>query len=162
MNGGVLDHKKILIVDDELDVLETLEPLLPMCKVTKANTFDEAKDLLEAQHFDLAILDIMGVDGYRLLEMAGRRKVPAVMLTAHALSPEDTMKSFKEGAAFYIPKDKMADIVTYLNDVLEAVEKRRRTWTHWLERFAEYYDDKFGPGWRKADVEFWKQLGIWE
>jgi len=41
----------------------------------------------------------MGVDGYKLLEIAVERKVIAVMLTANALSPEDTVKSLKDGAA---------------------------------------------------------------
>jgi hypothetical protein len=84
------------------------------------------------------------------------------MLTAHALTPKDTVKSFKEGAAFYIPKDSVTNIVAYLTDVLEARDKGKRTWSHWLEHFAEYYDEKFGPGWRKADVEFWKECGFWE
>jgi len=32
---NLLDGKKILIVDDEPDVLETLEELLPMCDISK-------------------------------------------------------------------------------------------------------------------------------
>ena len=43
----LLDGKRILIVDDEPDVLDTLVDLLPMCKVTKATSFDQARDLLE-------------------------------------------------------------------------------------------------------------------
>ena len=106
-NKDLLDGKRLLIVDDEPDVLETLEELLPMCDLVKAHSFNEAKERLEAEYFDMAILDIMGVDGYELLEIANRRKVIAVMLTAHALSPEDTVKSYKEGAASYIPKEEM-------------------------------------------------------
>jgi hypothetical protein len=43
--------------------------------------------------FDLVILDIMGVDGFILLPLASRKKVPTVMLTANALSVQDTIKS---------------------------------------------------------------------
>jgi DNA-binding response OmpR family regulator len=64
-NNSLLDGKSILIVDDEPDVLETLEELLPMCNLEKAPSFDEAKELIEKRDFDLAILDIMGVDGYK-------------------------------------------------------------------------------------------------
>jgi DNA-binding response OmpR family regulator len=99
MNESLLDGKRILIVDDEPDVLAILEDLLSMYDVVKASDFLEAKDLLTTQYFDLAILDIMGVDGYKLLEIAVERKVIAVMLTANALSPEDTVKSLKDGAA---------------------------------------------------------------
>ena len=42
MTGGDrLKGKKILIVDDEPDVLETLEEFLSMCDVRKAQTCDE-------------------------------------------------------------------------------------------------------------------------
>jgi len=100
MTKTLLDGKRVLIVDDEPDVLATLEDLLSMCDVVKASSFLEAKDLLTTQYFDLAILDIMGVDGYKLLEIAVERKVIAVMLTAHALSPEDTVKSFGSSYEF--------------------------------------------------------------
>lgn len=52
---------------------------------------------MTTQYFDLAILDIMGVDGYKLLKIAVEQEIIAVMLTAHALSPEDTVKSFRMG-----------------------------------------------------------------
>jgi len=158
LERNYLKHKRILIVDDEPDVLETLEDLLGMCDVVKASDFDSAKELLEVQYFDMAILDIMGVDGYKLLEIANKRDVMAVMLTAHALSPEDTVKSFKEGAAYYVPKDKISDIVTYLNDVLEAKEKGEKFWWRWLDRFAYFYDEKFESDWKDKDVEFWKNF----
>jgi DNA-binding response OmpR family regulator len=86
----LLEGKRILIVDDEPDVLETLEEFLTMCDVTKATTYEKAKDLLETRDFDLAILDIMGVKGYELLEVATQKNIIAVMLTAHALSPDSS------------------------------------------------------------------------
>jgi DNA-binding response OmpR family regulator len=158
---GLLDGKRILMVDDEPDVLETLEELLAMCDVVKATTFDEGKDLLETQHFDIAILDIMGVDGYKLLEIAKDRKVIPVMLTAHALSPENIVRSYKEGAASYVPKEEMANIVTFLNDILEAREKGKNFWWRWFDRFSSFFDKKFGPDWRKGDDEFWEKFPYW-
>jgi len=147
----LLDGKKILIVDDEPDILETLRGLLPMCQVVAASTFDEAKEYLENQPFDMAILDIMGVKGYHLLEIATRRKVTAVMLTAHALSPEHIVRSRKEGAASYVPKDKMANITVYLNDILEAQQKGKNPWWRWLDRLGSYFDKEFGTDWRIDD-----------
>ena len=147
----LLDGKRILLVDDEQDVLETLEELLSMCHVMKASSFKEAKELLENQDLDLVVLDIMGVKGYELLEMTKRKKVPAVMLTAHALTPEDTIRSFKEGAASYVPKDRMANIATYLNDVLEAREEGKHSWSRWFERFGSYYTKRFGSKWQEED-----------
>ncbi len=158
MAKGLLDKKKVIIVDDEPDVLETLAELIPMCEVTKATRFEEAKELLETQDFDIAILDIMGVDGYRLLEIAKQRKVLPVMLTAHALSPEHTMRSYKRGAALYVPKDKMASITTYLEDVLEALNRGKSTWWRWLDRFESYYEKKFEAQWKSKDEEFWRSF----
>ncbi|MEJ2102907.1 MAG: response regulator, partial [Desulfobacterales bacterium] len=119
----LLTGKRILLVDDEPDVLDTLADLLPMCKTVKASDFKTAQDLLETEYFDMAILDIMGVKGFELLEIANQRKVSAVMLTAHALSPDNVVKSYKEGAASYLPKEEMVNIVSFLNDVLEAKQQ---------------------------------------
>lgn len=146
---GLLDEKRILIVDDEPDILEILKELLNMCDVVKASTFNEAKELLENQYFDMGILDIMGVNGYKLLEIANKKKIIAIMLTAHALSPEDISKSYKGGAAAYIPKDEIANITTYLNDILEAKEKGESFWWRWNDRLIHYFDNKFGPDWQK-------------
>jgi DNA-binding NtrC family response regulator len=159
MSGtNILDGKSVLIVDDEPDVLETLEQLLPMCRIGKASSFSEAKELLEAQPFDIVILDIMGVDGYKLLEIARKRKVTAVMLTAHAFSVEDTVRSFKGGAASYIPKEKMSQIVTYLSDIVDAGTKGKSPWWRWLERLNDYYEKIFGPDWQNKDKEFWEKF----
>lgn len=152
----LIKGKRILIVDDEPDVLETLEELLSTAKITTAGSFADAKRLMEAEPFDIAILDIMGVNGYELLKVATEKKITAIMLTAHAFTPEDTMKSHKEGAALYVPKDRMIDIVTYLDDVLEAKEKGKTTWWRWIERFADLYDQKFEKDWQYKDQAFWR------
>jgi DNA-binding response OmpR family regulator len=155
----MLKGKKILIVDDEPDVLDTLDDLLSMCEVVKAGSFEEGKQQLESQSFDMAVLDIMGVDGYELLEIAVKKKVTAVMLTAHALSPEDTIKSFKGGAAFYVPKDKIADMEAILRNVLEAKKKGKSTWLPFMGWADAYYTAKFGPKWEEGrDKEIWKKL----
>jgi len=158
MTKSQLYGKKILIVDDEPDVLDTLEELLFMCPVVRAGTFEEAKQLLEQDVFDLVILDIMGVNGYELLDLVKRKKVPAVMLTANALSVKDTVKSFKQGAAFYVPKEEMGNIVTYLSDILEAQNKGKSLMDRWLERMDSYYEKRFGKDWKEDDPEFWKKF----
>ena len=155
-----LKGKTILIVDDEPDVLETLEELLPTCKTVRATSFEAAESLLTSKSFDIAILDIMGVDGFRLLNTAVGKKTIAVMLTAHALSPENTIKSFKEGAALYIPKEKIIDIDTYLSDVFEAKEKGKHFWWRWFERFGEYYNKKFGDYWHNTNQDTWPKIEI--
>lgn len=153
--------KRVLIVDDEPDVLETLAQLLSMCDIKKATTYDEAERLFEKEKLDIAVLDIMGVDGYKLLDISKRRNVIAVMLTAHALSPEHIVKSFKGGAASYLPKEEMARIADFLEEILEAKEKGKHLWWRWLDRWGEYYEKKFGPDWHQEDKEFWEKFPYW-
>ncbi len=85
--ADILAGKKILVVDDEPDILETLSELLDMCEVDTASSFLEAVTLLKKNVYHLAILDIMGVKGYDLLEATCKLNIPSIMLTAHALTP---------------------------------------------------------------------------
>jgi len=153
-----LRGKKVLVVDDEPDVLDTVEELLGMCETSKAASFEEAKDFMASQHFDIAILDIMGVDGFKLLDIANEKKIIAVMLTAHAFSPENTVKSFKKGAAYFVPKEKIVNIATYLIDILEVAQKGKSFWSKWQERLSEYYIEKFGSTWMDKDKDFWEEF----
>ena len=155
---SLLRDKEILAVDDEPDVLDTLVDLLADCDVTTADSFEEAKLLLEAHRFDIVILDIMGVAGYDLLQIATRQNLTAVMLTAHALSPENVTKSFREGAAYYIPKEEMVNIATFLEDILDAQRKGQNTWGRWFERLGSYCERHFGPNWQQGDRIFWDKF----
>jgi CheY-like chemotaxis protein len=146
----LLDGKKILLVDDEPDVLDSLEDLLPMCEVVKASNFKDAKDHLETSYFDMTILDIMGVEGYTLLEAATGRNVTAIMLTAHALSPDNVVKSYQEGAASYLPKEEMANIADFLEGILEAQEQGKNPWATWYDKLGSYFEKRFGSGWQKS------------
>ncbi len=153
-----LENKKVLIVDDEPDVLDSLEELLDMCTVVRAQTFEGADQLLEEQPFDIAILDIMGVDGYQLLETANKKGIVTVMLTAHALSPDNIKKSYLGGACSYIPKEEMINIETFLLDVLKARKEGTNPWTSWYKRLASFCERKFGKDWDKDEKEFWEKM----
>jgi CheY-like chemotaxis protein len=150
----LLEGKKILAVDDEEDILESLKELLPMCELDVAKTHEEAWQALGTHYYDVAILDIMGVDGYRLLELANDRGISAIMLTAHAISPENVKKSFHGGAALYLPKDEMIHIASHICDVIKAKAEGRNTWSNWLNRLGTYFSNLFGPGWEKKHDVF--------
>jgi len=156
---SLLNDKKVLIVDDEPDILEVLEEMLDMCEVTKASTFDEAKELLEKNDFDLAILDIMGVDGYKLLHIAKHKNITAVMLTANALSPDNLIKSIEGGAASYLPKEEMVNITTFLIDILKSQDKGESSWEFWHNRLSSpYFGSKWGLDWKEKDKKYWKKM----
>ena len=152
----LLEGKRVLIVDDEKDVLDVLIELLSMCRIDPASSFEEAKELLETEYYDLAVLDIMGVKGFELLKIANEKKVPALMLTAHALNEESLKKSAEEGAAYYVPKDEINNIEVFAADVLEAIQNKKNPWVRWFERLGDYFDRKFsGPDWREKEKEYW-------
>lgn len=154
----VIMGKKILIVDDEKDVLETLTELLTLCKIDTASSFKEAKTLLETNKYNIVILDIMGVQGHDLLKIAVERDIPALMLTARALNQESLTKSVENGAAYFVPKEKMADIAVFVADVLVARDKNKNPWVKWYERLASTFDIIFtGPNWREQENKFWKK-----
>lgn len=154
----IIQGKRVLIVDDEKDILETLMDLLDICKLDTAASYEEAKKMLEENYYDIAILDIMGVKGYDLLEVAKKKKVPALMLTAHALSSDNLKRSAEEGAAYYAPKDEIGKIQEFVADVIDAIDKNKSTWERMFERLGSFYDKKFnGPDWREKEKAFWEK-----
>ena len=149
MSKSLLDGKRILAVDDEPDVLAVLEEEIgdacTDCKIDKATTYEEAAGLLASRAYDLAILDIMGVRGFDLLEIAVKRNCKVAMLTAHALSSEALLKSHQLGARAYLPKEKLKEIVPFLEDVLQY--EFQTGWTRLLDKLATFFSDRFEPDW---------------
>ena len=143
-----LEGKKVLVVDDEPDILESLSELLDMCETDQARDFETAARLIKENSYDAAVLDIMGVDGYNLLQLARYKNLPALMLTAQALSPNHLLKSIKEGAFAYIPKDKMVDIAFYLDEMIQAKLKNDRKSQNWFNNLSPVFDKEFGSDWR--------------
>ena len=91
----------------------------------------------------------MGVKGYDLLEIANKNGVPALMLTAHALSPEDFGKSLKGGAKAYIPKEKMSEIAVFVADLLKAQQGDEEP-HKWFSRLKSFFEWQFGKDWLKT------------
>ena len=151
-------QKKILIVDDEIDILETLEELLDTFVVDTATTFEDAVILLKNNTYDAAILDIMGVSGYDLLKITHNLDIPTLMFTAHALSPANMKKSIKLGADAYIPKDKLIDITLYVEDVLAARQHNIKTGPSWFSRLAPFFSRLFGKEWQEPEKDFWDEF----
>ena len=156
----LLKGKRVLIVDDEPDILDVLTELLSPCMIDRASTFEAAKQYLETESYDVAVLDIMGVKGFELLDIARKNNIPALMLTAHALTKESLKKSAEEGASYYVPKEEIGKIDVFVADVIEAGENNRNPWVKWYERLCGFFDNnmKFsGPNWREQHKEFWDE-----
>ncbi len=153
-----LTGKHILAVDDEDDILETIEDMLDEAIVDTARDYESASDKIKHHHYDLAILDIMGVNGLQLLEEAVARHIPTVMLTAHAITPETLMESIRKGAISYLPKETLAELDNLLNDLLRAHQQGEPPWKLLFEKLGDYFEERFGVGWQDKDREFWSQF----
>lgn len=102
---------KILVAeDDPINLLLVRGLLAPLGHtVTEARDGTEAKELMEAQTFDLFLFDIMmpGATGLELTEICRRdprhRDVPILVLTALS-SKADLAKGFEAGVTDYIAK----------------------------------------------------------
>lgn len=149
---------RILAVDDEEDILETIVEILDEARVDTAREYKSASQKIKKQKYDLAILDIMGVDGLKLLEEAVDRGIPTVMLTAHAISPETLMESIQKGAISYLPKETLADLDDFLNDLLGAYRKGEPPWKLLFEKLGDFFDKRFGSEWKAKDQEFWSEF----
>jgi DNA-binding response OmpR family regulator len=118
--------KKVLIVDDEVDVVEVVTVLLEHegYQIMKAYDGKEALEKVEEETPDLIILDIMmpEIDGVevcrRLRQREELKEIPIVMFSAK-LSAIDKKESFDAGADGFISKPFnargfIAGIKTYL------------------------------------------------
>jgi len=150
-----LKDKVVLVVDDEPDVLETVEEELDMCLVHKATDYDTALQYLLSYTYDIVILDIMGVNGFELLKNSVSRGFPTVMLTAHALSPESLKKSIKLGAVSFLPKEKISELEHFLEDVV--LGEGRPVWQKLFDKLGDYFNKRFGPDWKEKD-KFFKEF----
>ena len=146
---SLLRNKHLLVVDDEPDILEMLEEELEMCLVDKASDYQTALQYIQNYTYDIVILDIMGVNGFQLLQDSVSKGFPTVMLTAHALSPESLKKSIKLGAVSYLPKERVPQIRVFLEDVVLGGGKP--VWQKLFERLGGYFSKKFGSDWKERD-----------
>ncbi len=158
MKESILKGKRILAVDDEPDVLVALEEEIlaacPDCKFDKATQYEQALQKMNSSAYDAVILDIMGVRGFDLLELAVSRNLPVVMLTAHALSPEALKRSYELKARSYLPKEKLGEVVPFLEDAL--TRDFSSGWKRLFQKMGDYFDNRFGKEWKsKLGPDWW-------
>jgi CheY-like chemotaxis protein len=136
-----LQGKRILVVDDERDVCEMVVEQLDQCRVDTAGTYEAAKALLSKERYDVVILDIMGVRGHDLLQEFAK-VAPTIMLTAHALTPQDMKRSIQGNAVLYLPKEELSRLDGY---VLKVLQRKGSLWS-WLFKRLDF-TKWFGEGW---------------
>jgi len=150
--SDLLEDKVVLVVDDEIDVTDTVAEVLDMCLIRKANDYETARQLLLSYTFDIVILDIMGVNGFDLLKLSVKRGFPTVMLTAYALTPQALEKSIKLGAVSFLPKEKMSDLDEFIADVV--LKGGQPVWAKLFDKLGSFFSTRFGPDWKQRNVFF--------
>lgn len=160
MAESILNNKRILAVDDEPDILSVLEEEITGacegCVFEKATTYEDAVQKMISWTYDLVILDIMGVRGFDLLTLAVSRNFPVAMLTAHALTPEALKRSIELKARAYLPKEKLGEVVPFLEDILK--HEYLSGWKLLLDKLTGFFNGRWGENWQRSDEKFWKEF----
>jgi two-component system response regulator VicR len=122
--------RKILVVDDEPDILELIKDILKSkYEVYIAKNVKEAVSTLEKIKIELIILDIMmpQIDGWDFLWMIRGsekyREIPVIIVTARA-DAEDKLIGLKEGVKDYIVKPFLPNEL--INRVEEVLKERSK------------------------------------
>lgn len=153
-----LKGKHILAVDDEKDVVETIVEILEQARIDTAYDYETASEKIFKTQYDLAILDIMGVNGMKLLEECVERNIPAVMLTANSMNPESLMQCIKKGAISYLSKEHLSELDVLLADLMNAHNSGKPTWKLLFEKLGNHFNQRFGKGWKEDNKDFWKDF----
>jgi DNA-binding NtrC family response regulator len=119
--------EKVLLVDDEVEFLDTLSERMRTrgMEVATANTGVEALKKVEQEAYDVIILDLMmpGVDGLEALKIlkAKRPELQVILLTGHA-TVEKGIEAMKLGAMDFL--EKPADLSQLTEKIKKAQAKK--------------------------------------
>lgn len=163
MGKSILNGKRILVVDDEPDVLAVLEEEIlnayPDGRFDKATTYEEAVAKMISWTYDVVAFDIVGVRGFDLLELAASRKFPAVFLTTYPFTPETLRSSSQTMAQAYLPKEKLGEVVPLLEDVLRP--KYLPGWRRFFDKAKVVFRSRFKLSWEKKSHLDWQEQSKW-
>ena len=159
MKRSVLDGKQILAVDDDPVILEILEQKILEaglnCRLDKAKTYIEAVEMMVSLTYDLVVLDITGIRGFDLLSLTGMRNFPAAVLAGKVLDPDTLMRFVETGTRVYLPKDKLGEIIPFLEDML--THRYQSGWRPLLEKTKGFFTSTFGPKSEPGISPSWKE-----
>lgn len=127
-----MDYFSILIVDDEVDFLETLVKRLQKRNIDTVGltSAEEALQMLGKRLFDVVVLDIKlgGMDGIQALREMKRIAplMEVILLTGHA-SVETSIEGMKLGAFDYILKPvKFDDLMVKIGEAFEKKDQHEQ------------------------------------
>ncbi len=123
------DVLKVLIVDDEDDLVSTLVERLELRGVDAVgvNSGDHAIEQIRNASFDIVVLDVKlkGEDGVEVMKRIKEihPTLPVILLTGH-MSPEASEEGFKAGAIDYLIKPiNLDDLIVKMNEAISLYRK---------------------------------------
>jgi two-component system OmpR family response regulator len=122
-----MEKFRVLVVDDEIDFLETIVKRLEArnINVSGVESGRQALEAIEEQDFDVVILDVKmpGMDGIETLREMKKKKplVEVIILTGHA-SVESGIQGMQLGAFDYVMKPVALDEL--LEKIRQAYERK--------------------------------------
>ena len=129
MSRKIRGQPKVLVIDDEPDLLELLELTLSRMGLdtTRAESVSEAIRLLDREPFDLCLTDMRLPDGegLRVVEYISQKAldVPVAVITAFG-SAENAVAALKAGAFDYLAKPvALAQLRALVKQALKVPEK---------------------------------------
>lgn len=118
---------RVLIVEDEKPISDLIKLSLTKAGYSCTCAYDgtTAANLLEEEHFDLALLDVMlpEVSGFELMEYIQPTGTPVIFITAKN-SVDDRVKGLRMGAEDYIVKPfEVMELLARVEVVLRRYQK---------------------------------------
>lgn len=115
--------KKIIIVEDEINIAKLIKETLDLKNYMSMIAFDgkEALEIIEKENISLVILDVMipEINGFEVMEKIRDKKIPVIFLSART-EVENVVKGLKLGAQDYIKKPfEPLELLTRVEMVLE-------------------------------------------
>src|SRR5512138_3056002 len=133
MTRKIRGQPKVLVVDDEPDLLELLELTLSRMGLdtTRAESVNDAIKLLDREPFDLCLTDMRLPDGegLRVVEHINQKglDVPVAVITAYG-SAENAVAALKAGAFDYLAKPvALEQLRALVKQALKVPEKTQPT-----------------------------------
>ena len=119
---------RILIVEDESTISNLIRMSLSKQGYHCTCAYDgaEACDLLENNHFDLILLDVMlpEIDGFTLIEYIRPMEIPVIFITAKS-DVNDRVRGLRAGAEDYIVKPfEVVELLARIDVVLRRFKKK--------------------------------------
>ena len=122
-------NEKILIIDDESDILNMLERILLLedYRVSTALSGKQAISMLSEENFDLVITDIRmpEMDGLEVIEKVNAydELIEIIVLSGYA-TLENAIEALKNGRVFHFVIKPLNDIESFYHIITQALEKR--------------------------------------